>query len=56
MTNADDDGLPIADPSGLGIDVTGGFYDELQNDETATIDDWKAPGVENSPVAWMNQF
>ena len=54
MTNGDDDGLPIADPSDLGIDVIGGFYDELHDDETATIDDWKARDVENSPVAWMN--
>ena len=29
MTNGDDDGLPIADPSDLGIDVIGGFYDEV---------------------------
>ena len=56
MTNGDDDGHPIADPSDLGIDVIGGFYDELHDDETDTIDDWKARDVENSPVAWMNQF
>ena len=56
MINGDDDGLPIADPSYPVIDVIGGFYDELHDDEPATIDDWKARDVENSPVAWMNQF
>lgn len=31
MTNGHDDGLPIADPSDLGIDVIGSFYDELHD-------------------------
>ncbi|WEL20834.1 hypothetical protein [Halorhabdus sp. BNX81] len=56
MTDGDDDGLPIADPSDLNPDVLGGVYDEIHNGEPATIDDWKARDVENPPVAWMNQI
>lgn len=56
MTAGDDDGLPTADPSDFDADVLGGVYDEHRDDEPATTGDWKALNIENSPVAWMNQF
>jgi hypothetical protein len=53
MTNGDDDGLPITDPSDLDADVLSRVYNELHDAEPTTIDDWKGYDVENSPVAWM---
>jgi hypothetical protein len=40
MTNGDDERLPIAVPSDLGIDVIGDIYDELHEGEPTTIHDW----------------
>lgn len=56
VMNGDDNGLPFADPSGFDADVLGRGSDELHDTEPATTDDWKGCDVENSPVAWMNQF
>jgi hypothetical protein len=48
MSNVDDDGLPIADPSDLGIDVIDGIYDELHDGEPGTI---IGPGERRPPAA-----
>lgn len=56
MSNEERKTAPMANITNLDIDLLGEVYDQLIGDEPPTIDDWKAKDVENSPVAWMNQF